>query len=154
MKTAITIPQHSALERPFLLGHVWGHVTNKWPLGVNLPVSALAATTLGAAARRHRVLALSKETQSANSSWDSNWDCRSQEPSDEKVPTASRHLILIRHGQYDYSGPTDLGHKLTELGTMMSMIWNECSASITVCCVCVMLYCAYYAVPWPILICM
>ena len=94
-------------------------------------VSALAATTLGAAfslrdtARRHRVLALSKETQSANSSWDSNWDCRSQEPSDEKVPKASRHLILIRHGQYDYSGPTDLDHKLTELGRQQADLTGQ-----------------------------
>ena len=85
-------------------------------------VSALAATTLGAAfslrdtARRHRVLTLSKETQSANSSWDTNWDCRAHEPGDEKVPKATRHIVLIRHGQYDYSGPTDLEHKLTDLG--------------------------------------
>ena len=39
--------------------------------------------------------------------WDSNWDCRdvvrkrnNEEKEDVSKPTASRHLILIRHGQY------------------------------------------------------
>lgn len=95
-------------------------------------VSALAATTLGAAfslrdiAGKHRVLTISKEMQSTSSSWDSNWDYRVQESSsDEKAPKASRHLILIRHGQYDYSGLTDLEHKLTELGRQQADLTGQ-----------------------------
>lgn len=35
----------------------------------------------------------------------------------EKVrPTASRHLIFIRHGQYNLEGPSDTERHLTELG--------------------------------------
>ena len=96
-------------------------------------VSALAATTLGAAfnlrdiAGKHKVLTISKEMQSTSLSWDSNWDYRAHETSsDEKpVPKASRHLILIRHGQYDYSGPTDLEHKLTELGRQQADLTGQ-----------------------------
>lgn len=63
--------------------------------------------------------------------WDSNWDRR--DPSSlvhpnksednkynealEKVKSkAVRHLLLIRHGQYNLSGRTDEDRKLTELG--------------------------------------
>jgi len=73
--------------------------------------------------------------------WDSNWDRRApaallhKKQSDKlngnnvdvnnnqvngelkKVtPTASRHLILIRHGQYNLDGSTDSGRTLTQLG--------------------------------------
>ncbi len=34
----------------------------------------------------------------------------------EKTPTASRHLILIRHGQYDMEPDSDKGRILTALG--------------------------------------
>ena len=94
-------------------------------------VSAVAATALGATfslrdtAKRHRILTLSKDTPPVSSSWDSNWDCRAPEPSDEKVPKATRHLILIRHGQFDYSGPTDLEHKLTELGRQQADLTGQ-----------------------------
>ena len=33
-----------------------------------------------------------------------------------KKPTARRHLLLIRHGQYNMDADSDLGRKLTELG--------------------------------------
>lgn len=32
------------------------------------------------------------------------------------VPTVTRHLILIRHGQYNLNGETDKQRILTELG--------------------------------------
>ena len=32
------------------------------------------------------------------------------------TPTKSRHLILIRHGQYNLDGETDLQNTLTKLG--------------------------------------
>lgn len=35
---------------------------------------------------------------------------------DFKKPTVTRHLILIRHGQYDVSGATDEQRILTKLG--------------------------------------
>lgn len=34
----------------------------------------------------------------------------------KKTPTASRHLLFIRHGQYNTDGPTDLERYLTPLG--------------------------------------
>lgn len=34
----------------------------------------------------------------------------------EKKPSATRHIFLIRHGQYNLNGETDKERKLTELG--------------------------------------
>lgn len=63
--------------------------------------------------------------------WDSDWDRRDPESltkpnkgdNDKKnndlkknIPTAIRHLILIRHGQYNMDTPTDAGRNLTGLG--------------------------------------
>lgn len=64
-------------------------------------------------------------------SWDYNWDFResktknSSKTDDEKMQNLTskqskkkscRHLILIRHGQYNLDGETDAERKLTELG--------------------------------------
>lgn len=68
--------------------------------------------------------------------WDSNWDHRSpstlikplpqnasptqeneyNEKLEKYKPKATRHLILIRHGQYNLDGETDKQRILTELG--------------------------------------
>lgn len=32
-------------------------------------------------------------------------------------PKATRHLVLIRHGQYNLTGATDLQRYLTDIGT-------------------------------------
>eukprot|EP00095_Tigriopus_kingsejongensis_P010681 snap_masked-scaffold261_size233860-processed-gene-1.9 protein:Tk10681 transcript:snap_masked-scaffold261_size233860-processed-gene-1.9-mRNA-1 annotation:"serine threonine-protein phosphatase mitochondrial-like isoform x2" len=48
------------------------------------------------------------------SQWDANWDGR--EPSEDPRPVASRHLLLIRHGQYELTGATDEARQLTDLG--------------------------------------
>lgn len=65
--------------------------------------------------------------------WDWNWDRREPahlvKPSDggeddvrfkreleEKKPTATRHLFLIRHGQYNMAGKQDIERVLTEKG--------------------------------------
>ena len=56
--------------------------------------------------------------------WDNNWDRRAPTPDATdstdgerpKKPSAKRHLILIRHGQYDLSQPQDKLRVLTELG--------------------------------------
>ena len=59
--------------------------------------------------------------------WDFDWDKRSPVEKDvnnnvevgaggDKKVTASRHLILIRHGQYNLDGETDAERYLTDLG--------------------------------------
>lgn len=65
--------------------------------------------------------------------WDKNWDKRdpkyiqstrpahkrneeTKEQSEVRAPTASRRIILIRHGQYNLSGKTDAERALTDLG--------------------------------------
>ncbi|KAF2885284.1 hypothetical protein ILUMI_20907 [Ignelater luminosus] len=77
-------------------------------------------------------------TPSAPSKWDENWDHRcpkslihprivnkvSNEKSDNKynetlenaIPKATRHVILVRHGQYNLDGNTDQDRILTKLG--------------------------------------
>ena len=54
---------------------------------------------------------LSSGSSSGVVRWDYNWDSRQGERS-----RASRHLILIRHGQYNMSGTTDQERSLTSLG--------------------------------------
>ncbi|KAJ8916700.1 hypothetical protein NQ315_000345 [Exocentrus adspersus] len=75
--------------------------------------------------------------------WDENWDHRSpkytkntrhilnekdenvvNEERDTLKPKASRHLILIRHGQYNLQGLTDNERTLTKLGRLQA----ECTA--------------------------
>jgi len=66
--------------------------------------------------------------------WDYNWDCRHYdvlpenkenqqvekredgEEAPKKRPTAVKHLILVRHGQYNLEGKTDEERVLTNLG--------------------------------------
>lgn len=72
-----------------------------------------------------------KETAYSYPKWNFNWDMRVSESGisssqssltngedevDKKKPTASRHIILIRHGQYNLDGKTDDQRYLTELG--------------------------------------
>ncbi|XP_065905929.1 serine/threonine-protein phosphatase PGAM5, mitochondrial-like isoform X1 [Dysidea avara] len=73
----------------------------------------------------------------ASTQWDDNWDRRAPPPdaadsTDGDKPTkatASRHLILIRHGQYDHR--YDLAHKpdelrvLTQLGHQQATITGK-----------------------------
>ena len=57
--------------------------------------------------------------------WNRNWDQRepaqaldlnNNEDIKFKLPTASRHIILIRHGQYNLDGTSDSERYLTDLG--------------------------------------
>ena len=56
--------------------------------------------------------------------WDYNWDRRdpaklseTDENNNKEIkPRASRHLILVRHGQYNLDGETDSQRYLTDLG--------------------------------------
>lgn len=49
--------------------------------------------------------------------WDDNWDLRDPEFLGlSEYPKATRHLILIRHGQYHLEHDDDADRKLTELG--------------------------------------
>jgi len=59
------------------------------------------------------------------SRWDYNWDkrepysLRKKTTDDEKPhpkPTATRHIYLIRHGQYDVEAEDDCDRKLTKIG--------------------------------------
>ena len=77
--------------------------------------------------------------------WDHNWDHRDPKslvrplkadasPDEENnyntkiekhKPTATRHLILIRHGQYNLAGVTDADRILTELGRIQAKHTGE-----------------------------
>ena len=77
--------------------------------------------------------------------WNYNWDCREpsclveplpQDPTpeqqnsfNEKIskhkPKATRHLILIRHGQYHLDGLTDPDRKLTPLGREQAKLTGD-----------------------------
>ena len=65
--------------------------------------------------------------------WDHNWDRRapardaadSTDGEKPKKPTAIRHLILIRHGQYDLSHKQDELRVLTELGHQQAAITGK-----------------------------
>lgn len=65
--------------------------------------------------------------------WDYNWDRRapasdaadSTDGEKPKKATASRHLILIRHGQYDLSQKQDELRVLTELGHKQAAITGK-----------------------------
>ena len=48
--------------------------------------------------------------------WERNWDKREPTGKDSPKPTASRHIILIRHGQYKLAGANDSEKTLTKLG--------------------------------------
>ena len=80
--------------------------------------------------------------------WDFNWDHRHFDERQEVVcsvndsnerdenrnvksrPIASRHLILIRHGQYNLDGKTDAERRLTELGIQQACLAGERLASL------------------------
>ena len=46
----------------------------------------------------------------------SHRDLRHYETEDNQKPKATRHLLLIRHGQYNLQGKSDLDRYLTNLG--------------------------------------
>jgi len=54
------------------------------------------------------------------SNWDDNWDKRAGEKS-----VATRHILLIRHGQYNMAGKTDLQKKLTNLGKEQAVFTGQ-----------------------------
>ncbi|XP_017774431.1 PREDICTED: serine/threonine-protein phosphatase Pgam5, mitochondrial-like isoform X2 [Nicrophorus vespilloides] len=77
--------------------------------------------------------------------WDNNWDRRSphnlvhpkklnnsahseneiNKQLEMKKPKATRHIILIRHGQYNTDGETDKERVLTDLGRMQALSTGE-----------------------------
>lgn len=76
--------------------------------------------------------------------WDSNWDHRantslskssSSQESDksEKIRSkATRHIILIRHGQYNLKGSTDSQRILTELGRQQAKLTGQRLADLKI----------------------
>ena len=63
--------------------------------------------------------------------WDSNWDqmapqsTSGQEETPPPKPTATRHLILIRHGQYELNHSESDKKILTELGRQQALATGE-----------------------------
>jgi len=58
--------------------------------------------------------------------WDNNWDQRHPRTDDEKSKrTATRHLLLIRHGQYNIKGQTDAQRYLTDLGREQAVLTGK-----------------------------
>lgn len=96
-------------------------------------VTAVAATSVGGLSA-YTVLAGDRKVYTSwttnftpSKTWDSNWDHRAPtsivkpkdatpEKLEKAVSKASRHIIMIRHGQYHMQGSEDIGHKLTALG--------------------------------------
>lgn len=77
---------------------------------------------------RFRVHASSQgEQQPTGAAWDFDWDRRNVEESKEEgkesppKPTASRYLILIRHGQYEHWHSEQEKKVLTELGRQQAL---------------------------------
>jgi len=55
--------------------------------------------------------------------WDYNWDKRDfMTEDDSEKPKATRHLILIRHGQYNLKGKTDPERYLSDLGREQAVL--------------------------------
>jgi len=87
---------------------------------------------------------LAQSSSSQKTKWNYNWDMREPDqtkPSDTNnnssstpsaTPTASRHLILIRHGQYNLDGETDAERILTALGREQARITGERLAELGV----------------------
>ena len=77
---------------------------------------------------RFRVYASSQgEQQATGNVWDYNWDRRNPENCKEEgkesppKPTASRYLILIRHGQYEHWHSEQEKKVLTEIGKQQAI---------------------------------
>lgn len=67
--------------------------------------------------------------------WDSNWDHRDPKtiyakmektPTDKcEIPSKSRHLYLVRHGQYQINEKREEDKKLTELGRKQAALTGQ-----------------------------
>ena len=78
-----------------------------------------------------------EKTEKVKYKWNDNWDHRAASASNKKEgkeiggeenaakPTASRHLILIRHGQYEHWHEDSDKKVLTELGRRQAMATGE-----------------------------
>ena len=53
-----------------------------------------------------------------------NVDIGAGDSKGNKKPTATRHIILIRHGQYNLKGETDEDRYLTELGLSLAFFYH------------------------------
>jgi serine/threonine-protein phosphatase PGAM5 len=69
------------------------------------------------------------ESEPSKQKFDYNWDFRgsnsTDNPIEKKKPTAVRHIILIRHGQYNLKGLQDKDRILTELGRQQAKLTGE-----------------------------
>jgi serine/threonine-protein phosphatase PGAM5 len=88
------------------------------------------ATTLAISETRVKpvIIKLNSEYSSAKSSstvnWDDNWDYRTVK--DTVINSkAKRHILLIRHGQYNLNGKTDQERTLTALGRQQAKLTGQ-----------------------------
>ena len=102
--------------------------------------SAVASVFLGQLAfgreQRGKTQALSVSSSSAvnigskqaeHCTWDNNWDRRHAEPGTAEGSSKSeRHLILIRHGQYNLKGKGDAERYLSDLGRQQADLTGQC----------------------------
>lgn len=58
---------------------------------------------------------------SETNNWDANWDHRQP----NKNPRAIRHIIMVRHGQYNMKDKLDEQRTLTEIGRQQSMLTGQ-----------------------------
>jgi len=78
----------------------------------------------------------------ATAEWDRDWDKRNAKTTKKleraltdgatieperpiKAPTATRHILLVRHGQYDMEAKDDLNRHLTDVGKRQAQITGE-----------------------------
>ena len=58
--------------------------------------------------------------------WDTNWDFREEkEPRPGQRPGPNRHIILVRHGQYDETFSDDDKRILTPLGRRQAEVHGQ-----------------------------
>ncbi|XP_029108812.1 serine/threonine-protein phosphatase PGAM5, mitochondrial-like [Scleropages formosus] len=116
-----------------------------WPVFGVLRAAQPAAPTAARQHGQHTTVALS------GNGWDSNWDKRdpitlmnskkkrdkdtplSDDPSAElekKKPKATRHIILIRHSQYNLKGESDKERFLTSLGREQAELTGQRLATL------------------------
>ena len=89
-------------------------VREQWGKTQALSVSSSSAVNIGS-------------KQAEHCTWDNNWDRRHAEPGTAEGSSKSeRHLILIRHGQYNLKGKGDAERYLSDLGRQQADLTGQC----------------------------
>ena len=87
---------------------------------------AAGVAACGAAAGMQQRLCVScEEGRPQAAHWDADWDCRA----DREQSNVTRHLVLVRHGQYVEGGKEDATMVLTALGRRQAELTGRRLAS-------------------------